>query len=585
MSQPNRIVLGLTLAASLVAAGEARGAGSDDHLDQLALRATPAVVKVWNGWIVDFQVGALGISGKYHWVAWGSGFFISPDGYLVTNAHVVEGTYEGEDKARAAAFKDFVQALWRDQHLDQQPQARQQEIFDSIRIGDMTPLTDVQLTDGSHLAYTVEAFGTTDQHVGKDVAVIKVATQNAPTLAIEGSAVHLGQHLYAIGFPGAGDFAFTGSDDGDTKPIIASLTDGRVSAVDKRAASGVPVIQVSIPISHGNSGGPVLDEDGKVVGLATWGSEAQGFNFLVAASAVMEQVRKSGAPPHADNDTDRVYREGLDQLAAGNLDAAIRSFEEVKELFPSHPEVGHLLEDARKQQREGRGSAGGSGGATGPIVGLLLAAAAITGLVVYQRRRRSGPAVPALAYAPSAPTPSFVRRMFDAARHPLQTWHGRPPGAPMTTLHGVTPARAASPPAPSVSPARTLAIAPSGPGSTLAISPGNLLSQLVCGSLVCVRGPLAGRRFDIPATGLVIGREAGVAQIVIPDARASSRHVSIVVEAGRTVVVDPGSTNGTFLNDPARGRVDRRELADGDHIIVADPDVGTFVYHRAQASN
>src|SRR5579862_1058441 len=466
MSQLARIAAGLALATSLVVAGEARaGSGSDDRLDQLALRATPAVVKVWNGWVIDFSVGALGISGKYHWVAWGSGFFISPDGYLVTNAHVVEGTYEGEEKAKDAAFKDFVQALWRDQHLDQLDQTKQQAIYDSIKFTDMTPLTDVQLTDGSHHAYTVEAFGTTDEHVGKDVAVVKVAIQNAPTLAIEDSSLHLGQHLYAIGFPGAGDFAFTGSDDGDTKPIIASLTDGRVSAVDKRAASGVPIIQVSIPISHGNSGGPVLDEDGKVVGLATWGSEAQSFNFLVAASAVMEQVRKSGAPAPGENDTDRVYREGLDQLAAGNLDASIRDFEEVKDLFPSHPEIGHLLEEARRQQREGKGAAGDAGGAAGPIVALVLAAAVIAGLVVLQRRRR------AARSHPVAPTPSFVRRMFEAARHPIQAWHAKPAGA--TTLPGFGPVAG-----------RTLAIAPAGagPGKTLAISPDNLLAQLICGS-------------------------------------------------------------------------------------------------------
>lgn len=64
--------------------------------------------------------------------------------------------------------------------------------------------------------------------------------------------------------------------------------------------------------------------------------------------------------------------------------------------------------------------------------------------------------------------------------------------------------------------------------------------------LLCVEGPLAGQEFEIPAAGLVVGREGHVR---VPDEYLSRRHFEIVREDDGTVRVrDLGSRNGTFLN-------------------------------------
>lgn len=64
--------------------------------------------------------------------------------------------------------------------------------------------------------------------------------------------------------------------------------------------------------------------------------------------------------------------------------------------------------------------------------------------------------------------------------------------------------------------------------------------------LVCVEGPLAGQEFEIPATGLVIGREGHVR---VPDEFLSRRHFEIARDDDGTIrVKDLGSRNGTFLN-------------------------------------
>lgn len=64
--------------------------------------------------------------------------------------------------------------------------------------------------------------------------------------------------------------------------------------------------------------------------------------------------------------------------------------------------------------------------------------------------------------------------------------------------------------------------------------------------LVCVEGPLTGQEFEIPATGLVVGREGHVR---VPDEFLSRRHFEVLPDADGSIRVrDLGSRNGTFLN-------------------------------------
>jgi pSer/pThr/pTyr-binding forkhead associated (FHA) protein len=92
--------------------------------------------------------------------------------------------------------------------------------------------------------------------------------------------------------------------------------------------------------------------------------------------------------------------------------------------------------------------------------------------------------------------------------------------------------------------------------------------------LVCVGGPLAGQEFEIPPTGLIVGREGHVR---VPDEFLSRRHFEVVPdEEGSIRVRDLGSRNGTFLNTlPARNTKVQR----GDEISAG---VNRFrIEHRA----
>lgn len=92
--------------------------------------------------------------------------------------------------------------------------------------------------------------------------------------------------------------------------------------------------------------------------------------------------------------------------------------------------------------------------------------------------------------------------------------------------------------------------------------------------LVCVEGPLSGQEFEVPPTGLVVGREGHVR---VPDEFLSRRHFEVGPDPDGSIRVrDLGSRNGTFLNTlPARNT----KVRPGDEIRAG---VNRFrIEHRA----
>jgi hypothetical protein len=104
------------------------------------------------------------------------------------------------------------------------------------------------------------------------------------------------------------------------------------------------------------------------------------------------------------------------------------------------------------------------------------------------------------------------------------------------------------------------------------------------GWLVCVAGPLVGKRFAIGANGLQIGRAKKYGEqggISIADSHVSNPHAWIGREKDAVIVKDQGSTNGTFINKPDSARITKgTTLKEGDSVIIALKEVGEFVYKK-----
>jgi V8-like Glu-specific endopeptidase len=135
----------------------------------------------------------------------------------------------------------------------------------------------------------------------KDLAIIKVGGKNLPFLTLgDIDKVHIGDHVVAIGSP---------------LGLEGTVSDGVVSAI--RDVESKKWIQTTAPVSHGNSGGPLLDLNNNVVGVITWGvQEGQNLNFAATCSEVKALLAKT---PEQAKPLDSVAGKGEVGFAGGTV--------------------------------------------------------------------------------------------------------------------------------------------------------------------------------------------------------------------------------------------------------------------------
>ncbi len=542
--------------------------------ERLAMYSKPAVVRIIDGVIGKIWFQPPGYSGQsfdVSSIALGSGFFISSNGYIATNAHVVTTTHDGEDKAKQALLWQLVQQIAK--QIGKDPRSLNTSfINEHSQLQSFQLIHHVIIPDGTALPFEIKQYGAptgegNDQ--GKDVSIIKIEVKNAPILKMADSdKVQLQDHVTVIGYPGAAD-TFNSGLLNSKSSLEATINDGKISA-KKQASSGAPILQTSTAATHGNSGGPVLNDANEVIGLLTFrgdtinGQEVSGFSFIVPSNTVMEYVKSAGST----NDlgpTDTLYREGLGYYWDGYYSSAIPKFEEVKRLFPQHSEVDRLVQSSQQAKAEGKEKSSFPVWIVIVVVIvllliLLLIIIAIVGVIIAKKRKKSKPAGPATpdarAHRPPAPAP--------------------PPPAPVPSP--VVHAPAPPPPMPHVVGAdqgMTVDLS-----RTVALNTADDVFPKSWGSIRFVSGPLSGQEFKVDSDGDFIGRDGGSSQIVIADPRISKRHVWIGVRNGRVVIEDQNSRNGTFVNDPRSARVTETSLNSGDTVILGESDVARFEYHQ-----
>ena len=166
----------------------------------------------------------------------GSGFIISDDGYVLTNAHVVEGADE----------------------------------------------VTVTLTDRRE--FKAKVLGADKR---SDVALLKVDARNLPSLRIgDSEKIRVGEWVIAIGSP------FN---------LENTVTAGIISAKSRDTGEYLPLIQSDVAVNPGNSGGPLINMRGEVIGInsqiATLSGAYNGISFAVPIDEgmrVADQIKKSG---------------------------------------------------------------------------------------------------------------------------------------------------------------------------------------------------------------------------------------------------------------------------------------------------
>jgi hypothetical protein len=97
------------------------------------------------------------------------------------------------------------------------------------------------------------------------------------------------------------------------------------------------------------------------------------------------------------------------------------------------------------------------------------------------------------------------------------------------------------------------------------------------GSIQATSGALAGKTFKITKDGILIGRSPKC-QVILSDDTVSSEHAWIVPVDEGVVVIDRGSSNGTYVNSTDAPRVSKVGLRNGDRIYIGKKGRNVFTY-------
>ncbi|MGH6609352.1 MAG: trypsin-like peptidase domain-containing protein, partial [Burkholderiaceae bacterium] len=166
----------------------------------------------------------------------GSGFILSPDGYIMTNAHVVRGA------------------------------------------------DDITVTTSDRREFKAKLIGADTR---TDVALIKIEATGLPAVRIgDPNKLRVGEWVIAIGSPFG---------------LENTVTAGIVSAKSRETGEFLPFIQTDVAVNPGNSGGPLINMRGEVVGINsqifTRTGAYSGISFAIPideANNVQQQLRTSG---------------------------------------------------------------------------------------------------------------------------------------------------------------------------------------------------------------------------------------------------------------------------------------------------
>ena len=105
---------------------------------------------------------------------------------------------------------------------------------------------------------------------------------------------------------------------------------------------------------------------------------------------------------------------------------------------------------------------------------------------------------------------------------------------------------------------------------------GERRASLPLGRFTILNGARAGERLGLGGSGIRIGRESTICEIVLENPKVSRLHAEVVSIDGKVLLIDRNSSNGTYVNDQ---KIEKRFLKDGDIIYFGGRNAIAVAYH------
>ena len=407
------------------------------------------------------------------------------------------------------------------------------------------------------------------QSVEMDFAVLKMDDKLAgcKSLPLRNSEtlVQL-EDCYALGFPTITTFSQDGvkltSDD-------VTITDGKVSKVS--TIKGVEYVVNTASVTSGNSGGPLVDEDGNVVGIIQ-GKQTDGmsdsYSYAIASNALIETLDKFAVTytspdditkpdhpedpntnPPAPEESDKTQlnatisqAEGMDlksytKESAQDLTSALES---AKKVAADDTATQTAVDDAASKLNNAIANLQEAKPAFPMwLIGLIAVAVIAIIIIIILMSRNSRKPAPRRPQPMPQPTPI----------PPVQPQNNVPPVYPGGAGTGVL-GRAED---------------------TTVLSGGSNETTVLSADFGTLTRISTGEKININKERFVIGRERGRVDYCISDNTAVGRtHAIIVNRGGSAYVIDQNSRNCTYVNDVRAGANQEVKIKSGDKITFAD---------------
>lgn len=538
--------LGAALLCLVLPAGCAREVPRLDDVQKMVYAVKPAVVRINAFATAVFQysaadIGAIEkqlaqdgydvrarqIAGQVNEVETGaggsgSGFIIHPDGYIVTSGHVVAPTRDATAMERDLRRNGAIAALVRHFPVDTLRSIHRDDALDRYvaplagvaRVDGIKVINRVELSNGETLPFTIRRYSPALNERGIDLALLKIERKGLPALPLGHSdETRVGESIWSVGYP-----AVASSTDEVIGGWLSRDSDLEATlnpgniTAIKRDVSNTPVFQTNVAIYRGNSGGPAVNLRGEAIGVSTWG--------------------------HTDA-------------------------EQIKFLVPIDV-VRQFLVEARV--------APGTDGAFNRHYRAALDAAGAANWVDAKRELQR-----AAVLFPNSPDLIRFGRDADRAISSMPPWRLYPIATLVVALLAVAAAAGAGLLfVRSRGPKLPVDIMKAATVETVVAPNGVAAPNAMLGKFTILNGNRAGEKLGLGGSGIRIGRESAICEIVLENPKVSRLHAEVVSIDGKVLLIDRNSSNGTYVNDQ---KIDKRYLQDGDIIYFGGRNAVAVAFH------
>jgi hypothetical protein len=330
----------------------------------------------------------------------------------------------------------------------------------------------------------------------------------------DSEAVRVGESIWSVGYPAVASSSdeVIGGWLSRDSDLEATVNPGTITAI-KRNVANTPVLQSNVAIYRGNSGGPAVNVRGEAVGISTWGhTSAEQIKFLVPINVAKQMLAEAKVPAAAQGDFNTHYHGALDAANEGKWMTAKIELLQAAKIFPNSPDLIRFGRDADRAIQSLPPWQLHPIATAATGASVLLAVIVGTWLMVRSRKPR--------------PVPDVLKG---------------------STVESV--------------------VAPNG----VTLSASGML-----GRFTILNGTRAGEKLGLGGSGIRIGRETSICEIVLENPKVSRLHAEVVSIDGKVLLIDRNSSNGTYVNDQ---KIDRRFLQDGDIIYFGGRNAVAVAFH------